>query len=317
MTRSWDSLTPLQRTLDIILLVVLVCFFAFPFMTNAVAKQADMKCTADKDYSCACNTPKEQCPGKKLPGGKDCPCTDITSGHPTPGKCQAVDICKGQPNGGEGKMPEMPKMPEPPPSQPPPPTTPTTPPPCGANATSTDPTGKPLPRNPDGTPGWQNPDGSACTPSGSGGTGLAGSAFSSPDLSSSLLGSLNSNAANNAILDAAGSSGSTDQNGNLQPSAYSQINLSSNPPASTLGSNAAQLTSTVNTGSNASGGTTAGSGLGNQFNSNSNYTFTSNDLSQTQGIVNAGGSQSTGFAGTIQQAFTNIANTLRTILSFL
>ncbi|MEK7133510.1 MAG: hypothetical protein AAB804_00375 [Patescibacteria group bacterium] len=84
----------------------------------ALGNEADLKCTPDKDYTCPCGTPKEKCPAKKLPGGKDCPCNDETQGHVTPGKCQAVNICKGQPPGGDGKMPELPKMPEPPKGEP-------------------------------------------------------------------------------------------------------------------------------------------------------------------------------------------------------
>ena len=99
----------------------------------ALNNQGDLKCTPDKDYGCKCGTPKEKCPGKKLPGGKDCPCSDETNGITTPGKCQGVDLCKGTPpGGGDGKMPEMPKMPEPPKDSPPPPTNPQTD-PCSAS----------------------------------------------------------------------------------------------------------------------------------------------------------------------------------------
>lgn len=83
----------------------------------ALGKEADMQCVPGKDYQCPCNTPKEKCKAKKLPGGKDCPCTDMTNGHPTPGKCQAVNICKGEAPKGDGKPPEMPKPPEPKPKE--------------------------------------------------------------------------------------------------------------------------------------------------------------------------------------------------------
>src|SRR3989344_9349096 len=73
----------------------------------AVAKEADAKCTPDKDYSYPCNQVN---PKTKKKGGKDCPCPDMTNGHETPGKCQGPNICKAEVPKGDGKMPEMPKM---------------------------------------------------------------------------------------------------------------------------------------------------------------------------------------------------------------
>ncbi|OGG49634.1 hypothetical protein A2763_03055 [Candidatus Kaiserbacteria bacterium RIFCSPHIGHO2_01_FULL_54_36] len=85
----------------------------------AVAKEADAKCTPDKDYTYPCDKIN---PKTKKKGGLDCSCPDFTNGHETPGKCKGPNICKGEPPGG-GKPPEMPKMPEPkkdekPPEQP-------------------------------------------------------------------------------------------------------------------------------------------------------------------------------------------------------
>ncbi len=76
----------------------------------ALGNQADLLCTANKDYTYPCG---QKNPKTKKIGGKDCPCNDNTQGHITPGKCQGPNICKGEPPGG-GKMPEMPTMPEPP-----------------------------------------------------------------------------------------------------------------------------------------------------------------------------------------------------------
>ncbi|MEY4747161.1 MAG: hypothetical protein RLZZ416_210 [Candidatus Parcubacteria bacterium] len=118
MERSWDTLTKGQKALDVVLIIVLASFFLVPLFSRAVDNEADMQCTPDKDYS----YPFPQMnPKTKKQGGKDMPCTDVTNGNPTPGKCQAPMKCKGEPQkGGEPpKMPEPPKPPESKPSEPP------------------------------------------------------------------------------------------------------------------------------------------------------------------------------------------------------
>src|ERR1700683_2040933 len=88
---SWDSLTPLQRTLDIIILLA-VCFFALPFLTNAVGEQADLMCKPNWDYSVPCtNGQEKEVDGKEVIGGQGCFCEDTTNGITTPGKCVSAE----------------------------------------------------------------------------------------------------------------------------------------------------------------------------------------------------------------------------------
>ena len=110
----------------------------------AVAKEADAKCLASWDYSTPCKQKSKS--GKT--GGKDCPCPDFTNGHETPGKCQAANVCKGEPPKGDGKPPEM-KPPEPPKDDKPPEQKPD---PCssqgslsGQNSSGLDANGQPCP----------------------------------------------------------------------------------------------------------------------------------------------------------------------------
>jgi hypothetical protein len=91
----WDSLTPLQKILDIVIILLATCFFALPFLTNAVGEQSDTACKPNWDYSVPCtNGQEKEVDGKEVIGGQGCFCEDTTNGHTTDGKCVSADKCE-------------------------------------------------------------------------------------------------------------------------------------------------------------------------------------------------------------------------------
>jgi hypothetical protein len=104
----WDSLTPLQKVLDVVIIILAVCFFALPFLTNAVGEQADAMCKANWDYSVPCtNGQEKEVDSKEVIGGQGCFCEDTTNGHTTDGKCVSADKCEAtNPKGKPQSSPE-------------------------------------------------------------------------------------------------------------------------------------------------------------------------------------------------------------------
>src|SRR5580704_6407744 len=106
---SWESLTPLQKILDIIIILLTVCFFALPLMTNAVGEQADSMCKPNWDYSVPCtNGQEKEVDGKEVIGGLNCFCEDTTCpGGAVTGECTASDHCNAEVTC-SGQAPEKP-----------------------------------------------------------------------------------------------------------------------------------------------------------------------------------------------------------------
>ncbi len=79
----------------------------------AVGVEADLQCLGGADAKCQCGQGlmNGRCDPRVKGGGKiGCPCTDVTAGKTTSGRCIEVGRCKGEQT--DGKMPELPKLPE-------------------------------------------------------------------------------------------------------------------------------------------------------------------------------------------------------------
>lgn len=269
MERSWERLTLAEKALDVALLVALACFFVVPLFTNAVGDMADQQCTPDKDYTCPFGTPKEKCPKKQKPGGQGMPCTDMTNGHASPGKCVSEMKCKGDDQG--GKPPEMPKLPEPPkkepkqdqPKQDQKPCTPTNSSGVAASSSTSTPYGGEGARGVDA-------QGNPCTPEGFGGSSFY-NPFSSADLSGASLNMLDKtdelSSAIRAIANSGDSSGEDNADGEAETADPASKGILQNARSVSLSDTVAR-----NNGSSG-GGITADGRLGQQ-------TFTSSDLSE-------------------------------------
>jgi hypothetical protein len=114
----WEALTQRQKLLDVVVILLAFCFFALPFLTNAVGEQSDTTCKPNWDYSVPCtNGQEKEVNGKEVIGGQGCFCEDTTNGNTTPGACVSADKCeatnpKGKPQSstdGSGAPPQNPQ----------------------------------------------------------------------------------------------------------------------------------------------------------------------------------------------------------------
>jgi hypothetical protein len=97
---SWESLTPLHKIRDIVIILLVACFFALPFMTNATGEQADEMCYADRiytNYKFACGEPILDDNGKPTgqTSGYNCPCKDTETAGTVNGHCTGALRCHG------------------------------------------------------------------------------------------------------------------------------------------------------------------------------------------------------------------------------
>lgn len=83
-----------------------------PVSTDAAGNMADLQCLPNWNYNCPCGVACQK-PKDPRPGGKGCPCVDVTNGFSTPGTCVSAIKCQASSPEGMPPMLPMPPMPMP------------------------------------------------------------------------------------------------------------------------------------------------------------------------------------------------------------